>query len=162
MTNLCCICLTNWACSLAGTWTLASECNQANKKLIKMWRKENPTNFFPTLFSQKLRNFHSLSCLGVTSEDGCEADQGLLTSRGRHSPVRLHAAEDVQSRTKESVASDPAMEEARWSSAPDFSEGTLQPTNRKEGEPLWAGLCGGRTDVYQLGGELDIEQIERN
>lgn len=35
-------------------------------------------------------------------------------------------------------------------------------TNGKEREPLWAGLCESRRDVYQLGGELDIEQIERN
>lgn len=125
-------------------------------------RTKNATNFFPPLFPQKLRNFHSLSCLGATSEDGCEADQGLLTSRGHHSPLRPHAAEDVRSWTKESVASDPAMEEAKWNSAPDFADGISQPTNGKEDEPLWAGLCGGRKDVYQLGGELDIEQIERN
>lgn len=98
----------------------------------------------------------------MTSEDGCEADQCLLTSRGRHSPVRPHVAEDVQSRTKEVVASDAAMEEAKWNSGPDFADGTSPPTNGKEGEPLWAGLCGARKDVYQLGGELDIEQIERN
>lgn len=113
--------------------------------------------------TQKLRNFHSLSCLGVTSEDVCEADQGLLTSRGWRSHHRPHAAaEDVQPRTKESVVPDPAIEEAEWSSAPDFADGTSRPTNGKEGEPLWAGLCGVRKDVYQLGGELDIEQIERN
>lgn len=98
----------------------------------------------------------------MTSEDGCEVDQGLLTSRGHHSPVRPLATEDFQSWTKEGVASDPAMEEVTWNSAPDFADGTSQPTNGKEGGPLWAGLCGVRKDVYQLGGELDIEQIERN
>lgn len=36
-------------------------------------------------------------------------------------------------------------------------------TSGKERECLWAGLCSGRgRDVFQLGGELDIEQIERN
>lgn len=54
------------------------------------------------------------------------------------------------------------MEEAKWNSAPDFADGTSPPTNGKEGEPLWAGFCGVKKDVYQLGGELDIEQIERN
>lgn len=54
------------------------------------------------------------------------------------------------------------MEESEWNSAPDFADGVLLPTNGKEGEPLWAGPCGARKDVYQLGGELDIEQIERN
>lgn len=33
-------------------------------------------------------------------------------------------------------------------------------TNGKEREPPWVELCGLRRDV--LGGELDIEQIERN
>lgn len=129
--------------------------------MIKI-RKKKPPTFFLSSFSQKLRNFHSLSCLGITSEDGCETDQGLLTSRGHRSPVRPHATKDVQSWTKESVATDAAMEEAEWNSAPDFADGTLQPTNGKEGEPLWVGLCGVKKDVYQLGGELDIEQIERN
>lgn len=74
--------------------------------------------------------------------------------------------EDAQPRTKEdeinrNVSSDPTIEEADWSST-DCGDLTPGTTNGKDNEPLWAGLCSMRKDVCQLGGELDIEQIERN
>lgn len=56
------------------------------------------------------------------------------------------------------MSSDPTIEEVDWNST-DCGDMT---TNGKDSEPLWAGLCSMRKDVYQLGGELDIEQIERN
>lgn len=59
------------------------------------------------------------------------------------------------------MSADPTIEEAEWSST-DYSDETRVTTVGKEGEPLWAELCSMRKDVYQLGGELDIEQIERN
>ncbi|XP_059180963.1 protein FAM53B [Centropristis striata] len=115
--------------------------------------------------TQKLRNFHSLSCPGITGEDGCESSQALPTLRSTaqcdadDSSANEHGLEDVQPRTEggeitRSVPSeDPTIEEVDW------MPGT---TNGKDSEPLWAGLCSMRKDVYQLGGELDIEQIERN
>ncbi|XP_041671797.1 protein FAM53B [Cheilinus undulatus] len=113
--------------------------------------------------TQKLQNFHSLSCPGITGEDICESNQTLFTLR---SPAHCNTdyssgLEDVQPRTKEgqiirNVSSDPTIEEADWTST-DY-----ETTNGKDSEPLWAGLCSMRKDVYQLGGELDIEQIERN
>ena len=51
------------------------------------------------------------------------------------------------------MPSDPNIEEVDWMAGS---------TNGKDSEPLWAELCSMRKDVYQLGGELDIEQIERN
>ncbi|XP_036937704.1 protein FAM53B [Acanthopagrus latus] len=119
--------------------------------------------------TQKLRNFHSLSCPGITGEDSCESGQALLTLRSTaqcdtdDSSANEHSFEDVQPRTKESeitrnVSSDPTIEEVDWNST-DCGDMT---TNGKDNEPLWAGLCSMRKDVYQLGGELDIEQIERN
>ncbi len=74
--------------------------------------------------------------------------------------------EDSQPQTKEveidrNVSSDPTIEEADWNST-DCGDVTPGTTNGKDSEPLWAGLCSMRKDVYQLGGELDIEQIERN
>lgn len=119
--------------------------------------------------SQKLRNFHSLSCLGVTGEDSCESTETLIPLRSaaqpntEHSPGNEHALEDTQPQTKEgritrNRSADPTTEEAQWSST-DYTDVT---TSGKESEPLWAELCSMRKDVYQLGGELDIEQIERN
>lgn len=114
--------------------------------------------------TQKLRNFHSLSCPGITVEDSCESNQALPTLRSTSqcdtddSSANDCGLEAVQPRTKEdeitrNAPSDPTIEEVDW------MPGT---TNGKDNEPLWAGLCSMRKDVYQLGGELDIEQIERN
>lgn len=74
--------------------------------------------------------------------------------------------EDLQPQTKEdeitrNMLSDPTIEEVDWNST-DCSNVTPGMTIGKDTEPLWAGLCSMRKDVYQLGGELDIEQIERN
>ncbi|XP_031699267.1 LOW QUALITY PROTEIN: protein FAM53B [Anarrhichthys ocellatus] len=113
--------------------------------------------------TQKLRNFHSLSCPGITGEDGCESSPAPPTLRSTaqcyagDSSASERGPEDVQPWTKEGEIpqepSDPTIEEADW------MPGT---TNGKDNDPLWAGLCSMRKDVYQLGGELDIEQIERN
>lgn len=80
-----------------------------------------------------------------------------------HSSVNENALEDIKPQTKEgrisrNMSADPTIEEAEWNST-DYVDVT---TIGKESEPLWAELCTIRKDVYQLGGELDIEQIERN
>ncbi|CAJ1080249.1 hypothetical protein F2P81_022448 [Xyrichtys novacula] len=114
--------------------------------------------------TQKLRNFHSLSCPGITGEDVCESNQTLFTLR---SPSQCDTDDsNTQPRTKEgqttrNTLSDRTIEEADWTST-DYGDLTPGTTNGKDSEPLWAGLCSLRKDVYQLGGELDIEQIERN
>lgn len=114
-----------------------------------------------SVLPQKLRNFHSLSCPGITGEESYASSQALPTLRSTaqcdtdDSSANERDLEDVQPQTKEgeNVPSDPTIEEVDW------MPGT---TNGKDNEPLWAGLCSMRKDVYQLGGELDIEQIERN
>ncbi|KAK1881975.1 Protein FAM53B [Dissostichus eleginoides] len=112
--------------------------------------------------TQKLRNFHSLSCPGITGEDVCETSQAppplRSTAQGDDSSANKRNLEDIQPRTKEgeitgTVPSDPNIEEVDWMAGS---------TNGKDSEPLWAELCSMRKDIYQLGGELDIEQIERN
>lgn len=119
---------------------------------------------------QKLRNFHSLSCPGFTGEDGQESSQAVPTLRSTtqhdtdNSSGNEHSFEDIQPQTKEdeltlNVSSDTTTEEADWNSA-DRSGAKPGTTNGKDSEPFWAGLCSMRKD--QLGGELDIEQIERN
>lgn len=137
--------------------------------LYQFYTSKKTTSLF---FSQKLRNFHSLSCPGITGEDSCESNQALLTLRSTaqrdtdDSSANEHSSEDVQPRTKEGeisrdVSSDPTVEEADWNFT-DCGGVTPGSTNGKDNEPLWAGLCSMRKDAYQLGGELDIEQIERN
>ncbi|XP_028990331.1 protein FAM53B [Betta splendens] len=111
--------------------------------------------------TQKLQNFHSLSCPGVSGEDSCESGQALPTlSSDAQSDADDACAdelrpEDQQPETKpgeiaRNLSAQPTIQEVNWTS------------NGKDAEHLWAELCSMRKDVYQLGGELDIEQIERN
>lgn len=117
---------------------------------------------------QKLRNFHSLSCPGFTGEDGRESSQATPTLRSTTQrdtdDSNEHSFKDIQPQTKEgeitsTVSSDTATEDADWNST-DCDDMTPGTTNGKDSEPFWAGLCSMKKD--QLGGELDIEQIERN
>ncbi|XP_069016496.1 protein FAM53B [Embiotoca jacksoni] len=118
--------------------------------------------------TQKLRNFHSLSCPGIAGEDSCESSRALLGPGGTDqrdaddSPASERSSTDAPPRPdggEKATGDVRAAEEADWSSA-GRGDGTPGTTNGKDSEPLWAGLC--RKDAHQLGGELDIEQIERN
>lgn len=108
---------------------------------------------------QKLRNFHSLSCPGIPGEDLCESDRAFVTLRSASDD----STDAAQPWTKEGkvTRSGPTIEEADWlhTDGGDVTPGT---NGKDSNGPLWAGLCGSRKDAYQLGGELDIEQIERN
>ncbi|XP_037320131.2 protein FAM53B [Pungitius pungitius] len=118
-----------------------------NDKKIGVKRRRPADGHRPSLdlakMTQKPCRFHSLSCPGITGEDVAAVTSSAGGPRAdRHGGL----GDDAEPRTK-------GAEEADWS--PGM-------TNGKDGEPLWAGLCSMRKDVYQLGGEIDIEQIERN
>lgn len=117
-----------------------------------------------SVFPQK-QTFHSLSCPGVTDEDSWESRRNTAQCDTDDSSAN-EGLEDLQPQTKEdkitrNLSADPTVEEADWTST---DGGSMSPgtTNVKDSEPLWAELCSMNKDVYQLGGELDIEQIERN
>ncbi|KAM9462510.1 protein FAM53B isoform 1-T2 [Clarias gariepinus] len=113
---------------------------------MKRRRPDEPHKQRPSLDLVKMtqkQNFQSLSCNHFNSDDGCQLCQ---TPSSFNSPVHqsrkacpLSPKEDDSSVIDES--------DADW-------------TNGKDQEPPWAGLCGLKRDI--LGGELDIEQIERN
>ncbi|XP_046888076.1 protein FAM53B isoform X2 [Hypomesus transpacificus] len=119
--------------------------------------------------TQKLQNFHSLSCPGITGEDCCQSSQVTPIARSStqyqtDSQPPSHQGSDLPPDTIEdgvmlSTKSCPTIEDLDPDPPGhhDVTEGT---TNGKEREPVWTGLCCTRRD--QLGGELDIEQIERN
>ncbi|KAG7506702.1 hypothetical protein JOB18_013426 [Solea senegalensis] len=150
-------------------------CVLNDKKIgVKRRRPDDTHKQRPSLdlakMTQKLRNFHSLSCPGITGEDSCESSQTdsahVSSAQSDTSGSRANDAEDVQPHTKEgevvgNARTDPTTEEGDWS-ATDGGDVTPEVTIGKSNEPLWAGLCSMRKDMYQLGGELDIEQIERN
>ncbi|XP_041830090.1 protein FAM53B [Melanotaenia boesemani] len=151
-------------------------CVLNDKKIgVKRRRPDDTHKQRPSLdlakMTQKLRNFHSLSCPGITGDDICESSQTLAALRCTYrcdsddSSANEHSLEDAQHQSKDSeiTRNQPSgtTEDADWNST-DHGDTTPGTTNRKDSEPLWAGLCSTRKDVYQLGGELDIEQIERN
>uniref|UniRef100_A0A8C6UFP9 Family with sequence similarity 53 member B n=1 Tax=Neogobius melanostomus TaxID=47308 RepID=A0A8C6UFP9_9GOBI len=118
------------------------------KAAVKRRRPEESGEQRPSLdlakMTQKLRSFHSLSCPGLPSEHG---SPDLKDSpRLEYGPLDKLYSRDADPATKDS----PAIE--------DYADATPLSTNQKDGEAFWAGRC----SSYQLGGELDIEQIERN
>ncbi|XP_051968830.1 protein FAM53B-like isoform X2 [Xyrauchen texanus] len=92
----------------------------------------------------QLQDFHSLSCPGFTTSDRVPFSSPSLQ---HESDI---TSDHLQLRTKDDTFIN--QSDASWTAG--LSGGK---------DCLWAGLCGVRgRDVFQLGGELDIEQIERN
>ncbi|KAG9341854.1 hypothetical protein JZ751_018578 [Albula glossodonta] len=109
----------------------------------------------------KLRNFQSLSCPGITGADCCQSSHAPLTYSGSSQSEAAYTSSCVlgvglQPRPKED-GEDSSCEEL---DSEDFAPGTSK--GDEENEDPWEGSSGTEKDVNQLGGELDIEQIERN
>nr|XP_046194505.1 protein FAM53B-like [Oncorhynchus gorbuscha]XP_046194507.1 protein FAM53B-like [Oncorhynchus gorbuscha] len=113
-----------------------------------------------TKMTQKLRNFQSLSCPGITGDNSYQSTQGpppLRTTDQCETDFTSAGDQGLDEPTARVVTGvsgeeDPAIsiEELDWLSSPvcdDVAEGAA---------------TGTRKDVYQLGGDLDIDQIERN
>lgn len=126
-------------------------CVSHEKKAAVKRRRPEENKQRPSLdlakMTQKLRSFHSLSCPGIPSE--------------HHAPSNLknssHAENGPLSKLY-SHSTDPETKDSFCPAAGERADVTTLSTNQKEGEAFWAGRC----SSYQLGGELDIEQIERN
>ncbi|XP_048089282.1 protein FAM53B isoform X2 [Alosa alosa] len=115
--------------------------------------------------TQKLRNFHSLSCPGITGEDANPVPPALSSSHQYETAFASVGDQGEEPRCRsegQCHAEDDSSADDQDADPPGCGHLNSGTTNGKEREPLWAGLCESRRDVYQLGGELDIEQIERN
>ncbi|XP_046709462.1 protein FAM53B isoform X1 [Silurus meridionalis] len=113
---------------------------------MKRRRQDEPHKQRPSLDLAKMtqrQNFQSLSCPRFNFDNGC---QSSLTPPSFGSP------------SNQSEKAYPLSLKEDDSSVVDESDTDW--TNGKEREPPWAEQCGFKRDV--LGGELDIEQIERN
>lgn len=127
---------------------------------VKRRRPEETNKQRPSLdlakMTQKLPSFHSLSCPGIPLEQDCEPNQGFSHLKNSFQVKNGHFNKLYNNNddgTKESTGKPffcPTIE--------DCGDVTDISTNQKEGDAFWAGRC----SLYQLGGELDIEQIERN
>lgn len=126
----------------------------------------NPT--FPLFFSflQKLQTFQSLSCPGFSSTEGSQPD--LLAPTSENSiqsdftalpELGLESRRDV-ARDDEEDEEDSSYEDLDSDSACSVDSRPRSPVTGNR--TLWKGDCGRQRDIFQLGGELDLDQIERN
>ncbi|XP_061613241.1 protein FAM53B [Phyllopteryx taeniolatus] len=115
-----------------------------NDKKIGVKRRRPDDTQRPSLdlakMTQNLQNFHSLSCAGITGQSGHSEDSSSNTN----------TYDDVTPVTKHDP---PGL---------TIQEADQISTYHKDKAPMWTGFCSAGKDAYLLGGELDIEQIERN
>ncbi|XP_034049581.1 protein FAM53B isoform X2 [Thalassophryne amazonica] len=150
-------------------------CVLSDKKVgVKRRRPADAQKQRPSLdlakMTQKLQSFHSLSCPGITGEDCCVSSHAPTSLRSAapcdtdDSAVKETSSEGSQPHTKEGEISRKVLSDltAEESDCAECEDTTSVMNNFKDCEPLWAGPCGMRKDIFQLGGELDIDQIERN
>ncbi|KAJ8391816.1 hypothetical protein AAFF_G00085880 [Aldrovandia affinis] len=144
-------------------------CALNDKKIgMKRRRPEDVLENRPSLdlakMTQKLRNFQSLSCPGFTGAGSCQSSHAPPTygSDGQCEPDHVWPCDlgaGLEPRSEES-REDSAYEEL---DSEDFEAGPANgEEDEEEEEEEEGGAPWGKKDVYQLGGELDIEQIERN
>ncbi|XP_064173158.1 protein FAM53B-like [Anguilla rostrata] len=134
---------------------------------VKRRRPEDRLEPRPSLdlakMTQKLRNFQSLSCPGITGSGCCQSSYSPPSYRtisqcetDYRSPCVLGAGPQLRTRNGGDSREQLPYEEL---DTEGFEAGTA---NGEEGEAPWEGSNGTEKDAFQLGGELDIEQIERN
>ncbi|XP_036402034.1 protein FAM53B-like [Megalops cyprinoides] len=133
-------------------------CVLNDKKIgMKRRRPEDAMEQRPSLdlakMTQKLQNFQSLSCTGISGADCCQPSHAPSS----YSQCETAGAEPQQKPGEGGDNRDDSSNEELDSE--DLTGGTA---NGEEGDTLWEAPCKTQKDMYQLGGELDIEQIERN
>ncbi|XP_018605106.1 protein FAM53B-like isoform X2 [Scleropages formosus] len=114
--------------------------------------------------TQKLRNFQSLSCPGFAGSGSYQSGRDL-NSYGNAGPFETDfasacglGAEPEQKTSKGGENMDDFSSEELDSD----STGSVGTTNGEDSDVTWQGSHDTKKDASQLGGELDIEQIERN
>ncbi|KAF7663658.1 hypothetical protein LDENG_00204750 [Lucifuga dentata] len=149
-------------------------CVLNDKKIgMKRRRPEDAQEQRPSLdlakMTQKLQTFQSLSCPGISSVDSCQSSQpppsSTMTSQSDShftsmSQLGLEARQEVRGDDEEE---DSSYEELDSDSACSVDSRPGSPVGIVDGKrTLWKGDCGTQRDIFQLGGELDLDQIERN
>lgn len=139
------------------------------KTAVKRRRPEEAHKQRPSLdlakMTQKLKSFHSLSCPGIAADDHCDTNHTPSNLKNtlhfQNGPTIKPIANQQSTSVIKDSPGNPALvpnnQDSDWTPS-NCGHVTPFSTNRKEGEAFWAGRC----SMYQLGGELDIEQIERN
>ncbi|XP_075997859.1 protein FAM53B-like [Genypterus blacodes] len=160
----------------AGTGCLSRSRSQPcvlNDKKIGMKRRrpEDAQEQRPSLdlakMTQKLQTFQSLSCPGISSADSSQL--GLIPPSfvttgqpdSHFSSMSELGLETRQDLTGNEEEEEDSYEELDSDSACSVDSRPGSPVGIMGGKrTLWKGDCG--KDIFQLGGELDLDQIERN
>ncbi|KAL0964484.1 hypothetical protein UPYG_G00324450 [Umbra pygmaea] len=147
-------------------------CVLNDKKIgMKRRRQEDAQEPRPSLdlakMTQKRQTFHSLSCPGFSGLERCQSNTPPLFSRS-HSESGFACATDSGTETQQEA-------DEEGSSCEVQDSDSVYSLNSRPGSPylkgmertgeghcIWKGERVIEKDVLQLGGELDIDQIERN
>ncbi|TNN63334.1 Protein FAM53B [Liparis tanakae] len=114
--------------------------------------------------SPKLQTFQSLSCPGFSATDSCHS--GLLPPASYQPDLDFTGGSELILESRQEVAGDDGEED---SSFEELDSDSACSVDSRPGSPvgiagrkhtLWKG--GTQRDIFQLGGELDLDQIERN
>lgn len=145
-------------------------CVLNDKKIgMKRRRPEDAQEQRPSLdlakMTQKLQTFQSLSCPGFSATDGCQSILHPPTSDTSSQPDSdFTAVSELGLESRQEVAGDDedsSYEELDSDSACSVDSRPGSPMGIVGGKhTLWKG--GTQRDIFQLGGELDLDQIERN
>lgn len=109
-----------------------------------------------------------MSCPGFSATDGCQSILPPPTSDAFSQPD-FAAVPELGLEPRQEVAGDDEEEED--SSFEELDSDSACSVDSPPGSPvdilggkctLWKGDCGTQRDIFQLGGELDLDQIERN
>ncbi|KAK2824427.1 hypothetical protein Q5P01_021602 [Channa striata] len=147
-------------------------CVLNDKKIgMKRRRPEDAQEQRPSLnlakMTQKLQTFQSLSCPGF-SADECQSNLPPLSFKTSCQPDSdFTAVSELGLQSRQEVEGD---DEQQDSSYEELDSDSACSSDSQPGSPLspdgkhtlWKSDCGTERDIFQLGGELDLDQIERN
>ncbi|XP_019715528.1 protein FAM53B-like, partial [Hippocampus comes] len=138
-------------------------CVLNDKKIgMKRRRPEDAQEQRPSLdlakMTQQLQTFQSLSCPGFSFFDTCQSS----LPPSRHRQLEFTAVSELGLEPRQE-----AMRDGKDSSDEELDSDSACSVGSRSGSPrekiaLWKGDRASSRDIFQLGGELDLEQIERN
>ncbi|CAL1577629.1 unnamed protein product [Knipowitschia caucasica] len=132
-----------------------------DKKIgMKRRRPEDAQEQRPSLdlakMTQNLQTFQSLSCPGFSASDSLTLQSFEIRPLFDFKPAPAQRLGPRQELTEDLMygedSSDSACSVDSRSGSPDVADS----------QTLWKGECSTQRDIFQLGGELDLDQIERN
>nr|XP_057914493.1 protein FAM53B-like [Doryrhamphus excisus] len=143
-------------------------CVLNDKKIgMKRRRPEDAQEQRPSLdlakMTQQLQTFQSLSCPGFSIFDSCQSSLPVSNPpTGRLDSEFTAVSELGRGPRQDAMVDEEDSSDEELDSDSACSVGSPPGSPVKGKVALWKGDCSATRDIFQLGGELDLEQIERN